>query len=134
MSESAQHSQLVQMIVDYAKQMVGSNSDLLLSDSSDCYGLPPLFREGFRPDVYYEFSGHLIIGEAKSSNDVEKEHSRLQYESYIKKCSLFDGKASLVVAVPWTEHITVSNILNCLKNKYPGDYQIIILDGIGGAI
>ncbi|MBR0340891.1 MAG: hypothetical protein IJH64_01300 [Oscillospiraceae bacterium] len=134
MSESAQHAQLVQIIINHVQQTLGDNSILLLTDKADNHGLPPMMEEGFRPDVFYEFSHQLIIGEAKTSNDVDRDHSRYQYESYIKKCQLFDGEASLVIAVPWTEHITVANILKRIQRKYPGNYNITILDGIGGAI
>lgn len=134
MSESAQHAQLVQLIVEHIQQLVGDSSNLMLTDKADSYGLPPMMEEGFRPDVFYEFSHRLIIGEAKTTNDVDRDHSKYQYESYIKKCQLFDGEACLVVAVPWTEHITVNNLLKRLQRKYPGNYSVTILDGIGGAI
>lgn len=134
MSESAQHAQLVQMIVDYVQQSVGHNSSLILTDRADEYGLTPMMNEGFRPDVFFEYSHRLIIGEAKSSNDIENEHSKFQYESYIRKCQLYDGDASLIIAVPWTEHISVANILRKIQQRYPGNYSVTILDGIGGAI
>lgn len=135
MSESAQHQQLANMIIDKVIDIVGKdNQCFIMSDMADGYELSPLMAEGYRPDVYYQYKNTLIIGEAKTSKDVPLIHSRLQYESYIKKCSLFSGNSILIVAVPWTEHAMIHNILRKLKLKYPGNYKIQILDGMGGAI
>lgn len=135
MSESLQHQQLVKQIIDETINTVGTeNKSLIATDAVDGLTLPPLTKEGFRPDVYYCYGNILIIGEAKTSSDIERLHSREQYESYIQKCSLYLGKAILIVAVPWMDHATIHNILAKIKKKYPGQYSIKILDGIGGAI
>ena len=135
MSESLQHQQLVKQIIDEAISIVGiKNRSLIASDAVDGFSLPPLTSEGFRPDVYYCYENMLIIGEAKTSSDIERLHSREQYKSYIRKCSLYPGEAILIVAVPWTDHATMHNILIKIIKKHPGQYSIKILDGIGGAI
>lgn len=135
MSESSQHLQLVNLIIDEVVSIVGKkNRCFIMSDVADGYALSPLMEEGYRPDVYYQYHNILLIGEAKTSDDVARMHSKLQYESYLKKCSLFRGKAVFLVAVPWTEHATIHNILRKLRQKYPGTYEVRIIDGIGGAI
>lgn len=135
MSESAQHLQLVNQVINEVISIVGAcNKCFIMSDVADGYGLPHLTEEGFRPDVFYQYGDQLIIGEAKTSNDVAKIHSKLQYESYIKKCAIFPGNALFIVAVPWTEHAVIHNILRKLQIKYPGHYIVRILDGVGGMI
>lgn len=135
MSESAQHLQLVNLIIDEVVSMVGeTNHYFIMSDATDNHALSPLTEEGYRPDVYYQHQNCLIIGEAKTSDDIARIHSKMQYESYLKKCSLFNGKAIFLVAVPWMDHAAIYNILRKLRQKYPGTYKIQILDGIGGAI
>lgn len=135
MSESAQHLQLVNLITDEVVSMVGkTNRCFIMSDVADGYALSPLMEEGYRPDVYYQYHNILLIGEAKTGDDVARMHSKLQYESYLKKCSLFRGKAVFLVAVPWTEHATIHNILRKLQQEYPGTYEVRIIDCIGGAI
>ena len=135
MSESAQHQQLVRLIIeDVVKEIGTSNTALIATDAVDGYALPPLTTEGFRPDVYYLFNNRMIIGEAKTSDDIERLHSKSQYESYIKKCSLFQGSATFILAVPWMDHATAHNIVRKIKKQYPGNYTVKILDGIGGAI
>lgn len=135
MSESAQHQQLVKLIIDDVINDVDfAHTALIATDAVDGFSLPPLTIEGFRPDVYYLFGDRMIIGEAKTSNDIERLHSRSQYESYIKKCSLFQGNATFILAVPWMDHATAHNIIRKIKKQYPGSYSVKILDGIGGAI
>ena len=104
------------------------------TDRDDDYVLSSAMADGFRPDVFYEYQEVLIIGEAKTSEDIDTPHSREQYESYIKRCSRFNGKAYLMLAVPWTEHARINNIVNKIRKKYPGNYMIEVLDGLGGAI
>lgn len=132
MSESIQHQKLVKMIIEDIANTVGESCCCFIeSDIADGHTLPQLTSEGFRPDVMYQYQNTMIIGEAKTSKDIDRTHSLLQYESYIKKCSLFDGEATLIVAVPWIEYATIYNIIHRIKNHYPGNYGIRILKGIG---
>lgn len=132
MSESNQHQKLVKMIIkDIANTVGESCSCFIESDIADGHALPQLTTEGFRPDVMYQHQNIMIIGEAKTSKDVARTHSLLQYESYLKKCSLFVGEATLIIAVPWMEYATIYNIMQRIKKHYPGDYVIRILKGIG---
>ena len=135
MSESAQHQQLVNLIIaDVINEVGSSHSALIATDAVDGFALPPLTSEGFRPDVYYLYNDRMIIGEAKTSEDIDRLHSRSQYESYIKKCSLFQGSATFILATPWMDHATAHNIIRKIEKQYPGNYSVKILDGIGGAI
>lgn len=135
MSESVQHRQLVHLIINKVNAIVGSdNRRFICSDSVDGFALSPLMIEGYRPDVFYQYSDLLIIGEAKTSNDIERLHSKQQYESYIRKCSLFYGQAMFMLAVPWMDHAAAYNIVEKIHRRYPGEYSCQILDGIGGTI
>lgn len=135
MSESAKHQQLVRMIVEQIQDMVGNEfTAFICSDLGHGAIMPPVTNEGYRPDAYYQYKKVLIVGEAKTSEDIERKHSIMQYESYLRKCALFPGDATLIVAVPWLDHARINNILIKLRKKYPGEYSIIILDGIGGLL
>lgn len=135
MSESAEHLQLVNLIIDEVVSIVGeTNKCFIMTDVADGYALSPLMEDGYRPDVYYQYQNKLIIGEAKTSKDITRIHSKLQYESYLKECFLFEGEAMFIVAVPWTEHATIHNILKKFRQKYSGTCEVRIVDGIGGAI
>ena len=78
----------------------------------------------------YEYNGLMIIGEAKTSNDVLREHSLAQYSYYLKKCSLYYGKAEYVMAVPWMEKAAANNAIKKIKKDYPGEYEIKIITGM----
>lgn len=130
MSESAQHQKLVKMIIEYVETIVGQDKKCFISsDEADGMSLSPLTAEGFRPDVFYQYRDTLIIGEAKTSDDVGRLHSREQYDSYLKKCALFEGKAYFIAAVYWGDKAQLHNILRKIKTKHPGDYTITILEG-----
>lgn len=130
MSESAQHQKLVKDIIAYVETLVGQESGcFIFSDAADGKNLSPLTAEGFRPDVFFQYGDTLIIGEAKTSDDVGRNHSKAQYESYLKKCSLFNGKAYFIAAVHWTDKAQLHNILRKIKVQYPGNYTITILEG-----
>ena len=131
MSESGQHKKLVELIIEYVEDRVGQDYICFIeSDISDDRPLPPMTEEGFRPDVTYEYNGLMIIGEAKTKVDVLRDHSLAQYASYLKKCSLFQGKAEYVMAVPWVEQASANNVIKKIKKDYPGDYKIKIIKGM----
>ncbi len=131
MSESSTHQKLVELIIEYVGNKVGQDYVCFIeSDMSDGRPLPELTDEGFRPDVYYEYNGNLIIGEAKTSNDVSREHSLMQYASYLRKCALYSGNAEYVMAVPWTESAEANNVVKKVMKQYPGDYEVKIIKGI----
>lgn len=131
MSESGQHKKLVELIIEYVEDRVGQDYICFIeSDISDNRPLPLMTEEGFRPDVTYEYNGLMIIGEAKTKDDVLRDHSLAQYASYLKKCSLFQGKAEYVMAVPWLEQASANNVIKKIKKDYPGDYKIKIIKGM----
>lgn len=131
MSESEQHRQLVAMIIQYIKTRIKTEYTCLIeTDLSDNRPIPGVTKEGFRPDVFFEYEGLLLIGEAKTYGDVLREHSLKQYKSYIRKCSLYKGKAEYIMAVPWLEQASVKNKLNIIRKDFPGDYDIIVIGGI----
>lgn len=131
MSESANHKRLVELIIEYVSDRVGCDYVCFIeSDLSDEHPLPQMTDEGFRPDVFFEYNGIMIIGEAKTSDDVMRKHSLCQYASYLKKCSLYKGEAEFVIAVPWIDQASANNILRKLKREIPGHYTIKVLKGM----
>lgn len=71
MSESANHKRLIELIIEYVGDKVGRDYVCFIeSDLSDEHPIPQMTEEGFRSDVFFEYNGIMIIGEAKTSNDV----------------------------------------------------------------
>jgi hypothetical protein len=133
-AESSLHQELVQILKEEAQAVIPSDKwGLMQIDSPDSLNCPPRTTEGYRPDVYFKFEKLLVIGEAKTSNDIGSKHSRAQYASYLKECSRFQGQAFFIMVVPLLERVSVNNILNNLKKKIHGGYQIIIKGHLEGS-
>lgn len=134
MTESAQHIKLVEIIAARAQKMVPEHYwPLIAIDTPTSNNLPQSTSEGFKPDLLYNFERMLIIGEAKTSQDIERPHSKSQYLSYIKECDAFAGQAFLIIAVPWTERITVANLIKRMfRQEESTNCHLIVLDDIGG--
>lgn len=131
MSESANHKRLVELVIKYVEDKVGCDYVCFIeTDISDEHSLPQMTEEGFRPDVFFEYNGIMIIGEAKTSDDIMRKHSLCQYISYLRKCSLYTGNAEFVIAVPWFDQASANNILKKLRSDIPGDYSIKVLKGM----
>lgn len=104
MAESSKHSALVQIIIDYIQRSYADNPALgIMHDlSSPLYAEKPNRIEGYVPDVY-AFDAPFtttIIGEAKTADDLETEHSRKQMTAFLS----FLGKqksGTFILAVPW---------------------------------
>lgn len=132
MGESLQHIELVKSIFKFTKSMVNEDLACLIRvDLSDSNEKPPKVVEGYIPDLYYCNEKVLIIGEAKTTNDFDRKHSLEQYMSYIKTCDHFEGKANLILAVPWTEYVSAKNLLRRMKKQGGYDLKIVVLNNLG---
>ena len=133
MAESNQHILLVNNIVSYIKQNVQDIiASLLLVDLPDSVYKPQSVFNGFIPDVYYNFKEKLIIGEAKTDNDVERIHSLNQYEAYFTEAFNFDGDSIIVFSVTWRMYGTIKNIIRLTKKKNNFDkIKVIVINNKG---
>ena len=110
MGESNKHKVLVEYALRFIKDSVGEElSYFIETDINDGRPLPQLTMEGYRPDVFFEYNGVMFIGE---------------YYSYLKKCSLNQGHATFVLAVPLEDRARANNILGKIKKEIPGDYEV----------
>lgn len=131
MSESETHHQLVRKIIDYVEKIVGDNLKCFIqADNYTGYMTPPKMDNGFRPDVYFEYNDNLIIGEAKTTNDVVREHSLNQYRSYLVTCNNYHGEALFILAVPLLDYAEANNIINKITKEVPGNYTTEIIGKI----
>lgn len=92
---------------------------------------PSLVYGSFVPDVMYCYNGLLIIGEAKTFDDYDREHSYKQYESYMKECQRFPGETYIVICIPWALFISAKNHFKLLKKKYCENTNVIVLTDNG---
>lgn len=131
MSESLIHHNYVKIIYQKVKSMIPEKDICFLkADLFECEK-PSLVYGSFVPDVMYCYNGLLIIGEAKTFDDYDREHSYKQYESYMKECQRFPGETYIVICIPWALFISAKNHFKLLKKKYCENTNVIVLTDNG---
>lgn len=128
MSESKKHMDLVRRLKEYIEKLPNIENGLIQSDLPETSEKPILTTEGFRPDIYYEYLDTMVIGEAKTTFDFERQHSLEQYESYLRRCSLYWGKATFILAVPWMEYTSAKNLIRRIKKRNNYDIETLIMN------
>lgn len=132
MSESRNHIDLVQTAYEYIKTVVPQDKHALIQIDSADSNRPSTVNGRVIPDVQFWDADLFIIGEAKTLNDFDREHSRMQYDAYLTECGKFHGKALLVVAVPWQIVMTAKNYLRRRRKQLGVEFDIVILNEVGG--
>ena len=82
MGESRSHINLVNIALEYIRTLVPQEQWTLIEVDSADSGRPTNVTGRFIPDVQFWNNDLYILGEAKTINDFEREHSRKQYEAY----------------------------------------------------
>lgn len=118
MAESLNHMEYIRRIVGYvptiAKHYVPA---LLSSDLPEAQTHPIPMSEGYRPDVFYQDSDIVVIGEAKTIKDIENEHTFSQLSSYINEARNFQKQRHIVFCSSVTSFALLKNHLIRKKNK-----------------
>ena len=133
MSESRQHLELVEKIRDVVRMRNDTAPTLVIAEDHKENTITFSTPEGFRPDVYYCDNALLILGEAKTSNDLSNWHSDAQFESYLKFLQVASNapkKAILYVGVPWADFRWAKNHFKKIK---PASVEIVIINDFGYA-
>lgn len=129
--ESQAHIDLVNIALQYIKTTIpAENYELIQMDSAGSNSAMKIIGN-YVPDIYYKYSGKLIIGEAKTINDFERTHSKEQFDAYINECELFDGDKLMVISVPWQLVSTAKNYFRRIKNTQNVQTRIIVINEIG---
>lgn len=131
MGESVKHLELIKLIISNIEKIPDIESSLIQCDLPDTIEKPHSTLDGYRPDIYYNYSNFMIIGEAKTSYDFHRRHSIEQYQAYYSKCNAFNGKSIFVLAIPWTETISAKNLLRRIKRNYNYDIETWIINDVG---
>lgn len=130
MGESQEHHNYVCEIYKYVQRyIVPEKKYCLKADLYECEK-PSLVYNSYVPDVMYRDKDILIIGEAKTIEDYNTEHSYKQYEAYMKECSLFPGESRIVIYVPWQLSFSASNHFKHLKEKYSCNSDVVVLSDL----
>lgn len=131
MSESLNHNNLVKKVFEKVKNIIPETELCFLkADLFECEK-PSLVYGSYIPDVAYCNNGLLIIGEAKTLNDYNTEHSYSQYESYFHECKLYPGNSIIIICLPWNLFLSAQNHFKLLKRKYDVNTKVIIMSDNG---
>lgn len=117
MAESILHMDLVRIISLYVKNITPSFSMSLLDADLPEFGRTPQVIYGFYPDLRYRDDNVIIIGEAKTQNDIDNDHTELQLNAYIEEVRTFNLQRHIVYCIPFLSFIHVKNFLKRLKIK-----------------
>lgn len=132
MGESAAHMDLVDCIRRYAISKVPEGEEgLVLYDSPSSEEKPSRNRDGFRPDVEYHRHNFLIIGDAKTSKDLESRHSQQQIESYIRDCHDFSGESLLVIGVPFADSQRACSVIGSMQQRLNARVSYAVVNEAG---
>jgi hypothetical protein len=130
--ESSQHQKLLARLVTFvASEFTLLYSLVITDDLPKPIGSqkPPLIS-GYRPDLYGADAPvtTVIIGEAKTSGDLETGHSMRQYRAFF--AYLGDSPSGvLVISVEWNSMAAARRVFKKLKKELPGNrVKVIVVD------
>lgn len=117
MGETAKHINLVYLLEKNVIRDNDINSSLIFLDTPESRNDCPPIINGYKPDLYYQFENVMIIGEAKTKNDLDNIHTKKQIETYILMCSNFKGESIFYLAVPWMDrNFAINAIKKIMKS------------------
>lgn len=136
MSESSVHTNLVKLLAKWIIELLppedGSHMLVDIPENSPQKKPPKIYE--FVPDVFvtniqrFDF----IIGEAKTTLDIDNSHTIDQLTAFLKKCSE-SNNSLLVLAVPWHEvRLTTSIIRHCKKETGLDQVKTRVIDRLPG--
>ena len=134
MSESSTHKNLVEVIYEYVKENVNPNEQCLICADMAETVRPSKVIGNYIPDVLFWHDDILVIGEAKTRNDILRPHSQAQYKAYFDEFKGFYGKSCFVIGVPWDMVVTVKNYFKRMKLKENSVADVVIINEWGKAV
>ena len=129
MSESRKHIELINIIKQFVQENYEIEHALLKCDLVNEHK-PEGLINGYRPDLFYSYKNKMIIGEAKTKNDIDRNHSIEQYKSFLSYCSLNGENTNFILSVPWTETIYAKKLLKKLKNQFHYNTKILNINDV----
>ena len=116
--ESSTHMAFVKKIADYVSTIPEDFTRNLL-----CVELPGEFNRCPQiigrsiPDVFYNDSNYIIIGEAKTDNDIDQEHTQRQLNDYISEVRTYDADRNIILCTSILGFSRMKNIIVTKKTK-----------------
>ena len=116
--ESLTHMAFVKKIADYVSTIPGDfTRNLLCVELPGEYNRCPQIIGGSIPDVFYNDSNYIILGEAKTDNDIDQEHTQRQLNDYINEARTYDADRNIVLCTSIMGFSRMKNIIVIKKMK-----------------
>ncbi len=119
MSESIEHITYVRQIVSYLETIPNCYTELIEADLPSFNTRTTKVCGGYFPDVYYKDNKLMILGEAKTENDIINAHTYSQLSAYIDELTLFSGERHMVICCSIYALATMKNYVLRIINQYP---------------
>jgi len=116
--ESEAHRQFVRNAVEYIKRTFCIEENQISIDLGESGKTPPRVIDGFRADIYVHTSKFVIIGEAKTNDDIVKKHTIAQLDAYIKELKTFEQERHIVMSSSWSGYATMRNFLRNFRKSH----------------
>ena len=108
----------VRHLVDYTRKSFQPLDDVsLYVDLPESTRRPSATMGGHIPDLCYKDKAVFIIGEAKTENDIDNDHTRAQLNSYIEEIRYYDGAKHIIYCTGMLSFSQIKNIILRLKKK-----------------
>ena len=131
MSETPQHLALVQSLKQFVENSFSLAHFAVFADLPGSSDKPPRVY-GFVPDIYAEDAPRttLVIGEAKTREDLTTPHSRAQIAAFVRYASQ-QPNGMFVLAVPWSVSVPAQQIVEECQERFNAQHlKVVILDGV----
>lgn len=116
--ESQAHKEYVLNAIDYIKRKFGVSDCEIATDLGDASMLPPKSIDGFRADIYVNTAKYVIIGEAKTDNDINNNHTFAQFASYVKDVRSQDKERHIIMSGSMSAYPTIRNFIRRFRKHY----------------
>ncbi len=112
------HMEYVERMVKYAETIPLHYSSSMMNADLASYGQrTPKVINGFYPDLYYYDLRCVIIGEAKTTDDIDNEHTMEQLDSYIKEISTYSCEKHIIVCSSIIAFAQINNLVVRKKRR-----------------
>ena len=116
--ESLTHMAFVKKIADYISTIPKDfTRSLLCVELTGEYNRCPQIIGRSIPDVFYNDSNYIILGEAKTDNDIDQEHTQRQLNDYINEARTYDADRNIVLCTSIMGFSRMKNIIVTKKMK-----------------
>ena len=116
--ESLTHLAFVKKIADYVSTIPEDfTRNLLCVELPGDYNRCPQIIGRSIPDVFYNDSNYIILGEAKTDNDIDQEHTQRQLNDYINEARTYAADRNIVLCTSIMGFSRMKNIIVIKKMK-----------------